>query len=70
MSMIRCHGRQGTFMGGVLRLPRQGAIRDDVMPIDLLRATIGFSYDKAHPDWKASARRLVDIFMDGLRCKT
>jgi hypothetical protein len=38
--------------------------------VDLLRAQIGFSYDKAHPDWQASARRLVDIFIDGLRCKT
>ena len=54
----------------VERAIADGAIRDDVMPIDLLRATIGFSYDKAHPDWKTSARRLVDIFMDGLRCKT
>jgi hypothetical protein len=47
-----------------------GAIRDDVTPVDLLRAQIGFSYDKAHPDWQTSARRLVDIFIDGLRCKT
>jgi AcrR family transcriptional regulator len=54
----------------VERAIADGAIADEVMPIDLLRATIGFSYEKAHPDWKASARRLVDIFMDGLRCKT
>jgi AcrR family transcriptional regulator len=54
----------------VERAIAEGAIRDDVKPIDLLRATIGFSYDKAQPDWQASARRLVDIFFDGLRCKT
>jgi AcrR family transcriptional regulator len=54
----------------VERAIADGAIADEVMPIDLLRATIGFSYEKAHPDWKASARRLVDIFMRGLRCKT
>jgi AcrR family transcriptional regulator len=48
----------------------EGVIRDDVKPIDLLRAQIGFSYDKAQPDWQASARRIVDIFFDGLRCKT
>jgi hypothetical protein len=38
-----------------------------VKPIDLLRAQIGFSYDKAHPDWQASARRFVDIFFDVLK---
>jgi AcrR family transcriptional regulator len=54
----------------VERAIADGAIADEVMPIDLLRATIGFSYEKAHPDWKASARRLVDIFMRGLMCKT
>lgn len=53
----------------VERAKADGAIREDVMPIDLLRAQIGFSYDKAQPDWQASARRLVDIFIDGLRCK-
>jgi AcrR family transcriptional regulator len=54
----------------VERAIRDGAIRDDVTPVDLLRAQIGFSYEKAHPDWQTSARRLVDIFFDGLRCKT
>jgi AcrR family transcriptional regulator len=54
----------------VERAIADGAIRDDVKPIDLLRAQIGFSYDKAHPDWQVSARRLVDIFIDGLKCKT
>jgi len=54
----------------VERAIAEGAIRDDVTAIDLLRAQIGVSYDKAHPDWQASARRLVDIFIDGLRCKT
>jgi hypothetical protein len=54
----------------VERAIADGAIRDDVTPIDLLRAQIGFSYDKAFPDWQTSARRLVDIFVDGLRCKT
>ena len=35
-----------------------------------LTVLIGFSYDKVHPDWQASARRLVDIFIDGLKCRT
>jgi hypothetical protein len=54
----------------VERAIADGAIPADVTPIDLLRAQIGFSYEIAHPDWQASARRLIDIFMDGLRCKT
>ena len=54
----------------VERAIADGAIRNDVKPIDLLRAQIGFSYDKAQPDWQASARRLVDVFFDGLKCKS
>ena len=54
----------------VERAIADGAIRDDATPIDLLRAQIGFCRDKAHPDWQACARRLVDIFFDGLKCKT
>ena len=53
----------------VERAIADGAIRDDVTPLDLLRAQIGFSYEITHPDWQASARRLIDIFMDGLKCK-
>jgi AcrR family transcriptional regulator len=54
----------------VERARADGVIRDDVAPIDLLRAQIGLSYGETHPDWQASARRLVDIFIDGLSCKT
>jgi hypothetical protein len=49
----------------VERAIADGAIRDDVTPVDLLRAQIGFSYDKAHPDWQTSARRLVNILSMG-----
>lgn len=44
-----------------------GEIRPDTDPADLMRALIGFAYAPAGPDWEASARRLVDILMDGLR---
>ena len=44
-----------------------GDIRPDVDPSDLLRALVGFTYGNAGPGWEASARRLIDILMDGLR---
>jgi AcrR family transcriptional regulator len=44
-----------------------GDIRPDADPDDILRALIGFTYGAAGPGWEASARRLIDILMDGLR---
>jgi len=44
-----------------------GDIRGDVDAKDLLRALVGFTYGNAAADWEASARRLIDILMDGLR---
>ncbi len=44
-----------------------GDIRPDVDPNDLLRALVGFTYGAASPGWRASALRLIDILMDGLR---
>ena len=43
-----------------------GDIRADADPADLLRALAGFATVNAGPDWEASARRLIDILMDGL----
>ena len=42
-------------------------IRPDVDPNDLLRALVGFTYGNTSPGWQASALRLIDILMDGLR---
>jgi AcrR family transcriptional regulator len=42
-------------------------IRPDVDPNDLLRALLGFTYGNASPGWQASALRLIDVLMDGLR---
>jgi AcrR family transcriptional regulator len=44
-----------------------GDIRPDVDPKDLLRALVGFTYGNTAPGWEASARRLIDLLMDGLR---
>jgi len=44
-----------------------GDIRADVDPADVLRALVGFTYGAAGPGWQASALRLIDILMNGLR---
>jgi AcrR family transcriptional regulator len=44
-----------------------GDIRPDADPNDLLRALVGFTYGNTSPGWQASALRLIDILMDGLR---
>ena len=51
----------------VERASASGDIRADVDPADLLRAVVGFTYGNASPEWQASALRLIEILMDGLR---
>ena len=50
----------------VERARAAGEIRADADPADLLRALAGFTHFNAGADWEASARRLIDIMMDGL----
>jgi AcrR family transcriptional regulator len=49
----------------VKRAIKSGDLRKDVQPFDLLRALIGVSH--IGDDWQQSARRLVDILIDGSR---
>ena len=51
----------------VERARESGDIRPDAEPADLLRALIGFAYVNSAPDWEASARRLIDLLIDGLK---
>lgn len=51
----------------VQRAIESGDIRDDLDPIDLLRALIGVASVATSPDWQQSARRLVDILITGAR---
>lgn len=51
----------------VERAMASGEIRADVTPSDILRALTGISWGAEAPGWQASALRLVDIFMDGLK---
>ena len=51
----------------VKRAIKSGDIRRDLDPFDLLRALIGVSHVTIGPDWRQSARRLVDILIAGSR---
>jgi AcrR family transcriptional regulator len=53
----------------VKRAVASGDVRKDIDPADLLRALVGVSYGNPDAGWEASARRLIDILMDGLRRK-
>ena len=51
----------------VRRARAHGDIREDVDAADVLRALFGLTYGNADAGWEVSARRLIDILMDGLR---
>lgn len=51
----------------VKRAVKSGDIREDLDPIDLLRAIVGVANVSASPDWQQSARRLVDLLIAGAR---
>jgi AcrR family transcriptional regulator len=53
----------------VKRAGAGGDVRKDIDPSDLLRAMVGVSYGNPDAGWEASARRLIDLLMDGLRRK-
>jgi AcrR family transcriptional regulator len=53
----------------VKRAAAGGDVRKDIDPSDLLRAMVGVSYGNPDSGWEASARRLIDLLMDGLRRK-
>jgi len=46
-----------------------GEIRDDISPEDLIRALVGMCYLHDQPGWQKNVLRLVDVFVDGLRCR-
>jgi AcrR family transcriptional regulator len=54
----------------VKRAVAGGDVRKDIDPADLLRAMVGVSYGNPDAGWQASARRLIDLLMDGLRHKS
>src|SRR5258708_362908 len=62
------HGQvQKAIESLVKRAIKNGDIRKDLDPMDLLRALFGVSNVAASPNWQQSARRLVDILITGSR---
>jgi AcrR family transcriptional regulator len=57
----------GAINALVERAIRNGDVRPDLAPLDLLRALIGVSNVASAPDWQQSARRLVQILIVGSR---
>ena len=58
---------QGAIEALVKRAIKNGDMRKDIEPFDLLRALIGVSSVLSSPDWQQSAKRLVDILITGSR---
>jgi len=58
---------KGALTTLIKRAVASGEVRKDIDPSDLLRAMVGVSYGNPDAGWQASARRLIDLLMDGLR---
>jgi len=60
--------RLGRALGTLLRRAVEAkAIRDDVSAEDILRTIVGLCYTHDKPGWQGNVRRLVDVFVDGMR---
>ena len=58
-----------TFRGLVERAVAGGDLRASTNPDDIVRALIGVFHTTSLPDWEGSARRIVDILIDGSRSR-
>ncbi|MEG9437526.1 TetR/AcrR family transcriptional regulator [Edaphobacter sp. HDX4] len=59
----------GAFLTLVQRAIRNGDLRSDTEPDDFIRTLVGVFHTTALPGWEASARRIVDILIEGSRPK-
>lgn len=57
----------GTFRGLVQRAIDSGELRAGTDPDDIIRVLIGVFHTTSLPGWESSARRIVDILIDGSR---
>ena len=57
----------GAFLALVRRAIRSGDLRSDTEPDDFVRALVGVFHTTALPGWEPSARRIVDILIEGSR---
>lgn len=46
-----------------------GKIRDDISPEDIQRTLTAIIYSQSADEWRPTALRLVDVFVDGLRVR-
>ncbi len=61
-------GRLGRALETLLRRAAEaGAIRGDISAEDILRTIVGLCYTHDKPGWQGNVRRLVDVFVDGMR---
>ena len=59
--------RLTSSVGSLLdRAAREGVIRTDISPEDVLRALVGMCYMHDQPGWQASVTKLLDVFVDGM----
>jgi AcrR family transcriptional regulator len=58
---------QGAIRALVKRAIDGGEMRSNIEPVDLLKALVGVAFMSNSPDWQQSARRLVDILINGSR---
>ena len=58
-----------TFRGLVERAIASGALHAGTNPDDIIRGLIGVFHTTSLPGWEPSARRIVDILIDGLRSR-
>jgi AcrR family transcriptional regulator len=56
-----------TFRGLVESAVASGSLRDGTDPDDIIRALIGVFHTTTLPGWETSARRIVDILIEGSR---
>ena len=59
----------GTFLAAIERAMASGDLRSDLDPDDFVRTLIGVFHTTSMPGWEPSARRIVDILIDGSRAR-
>ena len=68
--MASTHGLvHSTFRGLIERAIRSGDLHAGTDPDDIIRAFIGVFHTTALPGWEASARRIVDLLLEGSRLR-
>ncbi len=58
-----------TFRGLIEQAIASGELSRDTEPDDIVRTLIGVFHTTAMPGWEASARRIVDVVLEGSRAK-